>query len=116
MAISKVLLETAVDTIWDNRTKGCLEGSNLLQAPVNSKQISNAIFSKNDLPKHRSNIDDFKPMKIYPALGNNRYETYITFDNLSVREFGKMRASTFNFGTKASSENETHAKDKATER
>jgi hypothetical protein len=117
MATSKVLLEKAVDNILDNRTRISLEGDNLLQASVNIKQIANDILGgKNGASaKYNGKVNDLKPIKVYTALGNNRYTTYVTFDNISVREFGKMLVAAFNFGAKASNENETCEEDKAAE-
>jgi hypothetical protein len=93
LATSQALAKKAIDNILDNKTKIALADGNRTQGSVNIRQIAS------DILKNRSDLsmecapDDLKPIEIHSTSGNDKYSLFVTFDNASVREFGKLLAA-----------------------
>jgi hypothetical protein len=110
MATSQDLAKGAIDNILDNKTRIALEGKCRLQTSINTAQIAGDILSWEKDFAEWCNISDMKPIKIYSTTSSNgKHTLYIAFDNVSVREFGKLIFAVLGTVASPDSEAETPA-------
>jgi hypothetical protein len=103
IATSEDLARSAIDNILDNKTKVALGNRRGFQVSVNTEQIIGDILSwRGDSSAQLYNIGNMKPIDIYSTCGNNKCTLYVTFDNASIAELGKLIFSIFGSEGKSS--------------
>jgi hypothetical protein len=86
---SKILIEKVIDGIYSGKNKIRIGEGNVSQGTINLRQICSDVIEWCGNPS-KCNVDSLKPVRMRSELGRNSCTTYVEFDNISIREVGKL--------------------------